>query len=678
MSLRRVVFALAVLCLFVGLASAQVQISTPLTCTVSSLTPTLRAESTHELVGDVLIQCTGGTAFGNPTLNQVPAVDITVNYGTAITSRTGATFSANNNTTYTPTDTALVIDDPNSTATPLVANYGPGALLVDCNTLPAAGSSSPACNTYQQLINGYYVSDISGLGGGTSANVYQGYLTGGGQAVTFYAVPVNPPVSAGIYRRFRITNVRVAPGSSTVTANVTISGPNTATVQIPGSTSTSVGTGQTGFAYSMANAVGATAAAVVSQCITPTPLANPPVYSPYVSLLSYKQNFNNAAKTLNGVTYAAGPPATLTQNAIAFAGPGLTVYGSYNNESGPIYPVFTHGTVNANGANSATPGAADAATEFKAVFSGLPYNSTISKVPQLYVSTYNVSSFTADGSSGGVGSGSTSTVAGLNAAAGNPTSEFSQFALAGGGGAVSGGTILAVPLATQSNGTATAVWDVLNAKTNGTYTFAVYIAYGSTTAALSSVSVTMTAAPIQPATQPTGGEAVQIPSFSTSVAPNPVLSIVPCQTALLFPFVSTTKVSATQHWETGIAISNTGGDPWSSVPSTNAGTCTLTFYGSGVATGASTLSPPTVTGPSIPLGSNWAFVASDPLQTGTAPNVGFAGYMFAVCNFSYAHGFAFIEDMSPAGNAMGYLALVVNNGINLPRNVSLNGEQLEN
>jgi hypothetical protein len=33
--------------------------------------------------------------------------------------------------------------------------------------------------------------------------------------------------------------------------------------------------------------------------------------------------------------------------------------------------------------------------------------------------------------------------------------------------------------------------------------------------------------------------------------------------------------------------------------------------------------------------------------------------MFAVCNFQYAHGFAFISDVGARNLAMGYLALVI-------------------
>jgi hypothetical protein len=40
-----------------------------------------------------------------------------------------------------------------------------------------------------------------------------------------------------------------------------------------------------------------------------------------------------------------------------------------------------------------------------------------------------------------------------------------------------------------------------------------------------------------------------------------------------------------------------------------------------------------------------------------APN--FQGYMIAVCNFQYAHGFAFVSDVGARNLAMGYLALII-------------------
>ena len=45
------------------------------------------------------------------------------------------------------------------------------------------------------------------------------------------------------------------------------------------------------------------------------------------------------------------------------------------------------------------------------------------------------------------------------------------------------------------------------------------------------------------------------------------------------------------------------------------------------------------------------------MASSVAPN--FQGYVIAVCQFQYAHGFAFISDVGARNLAMGYLALVV-------------------
>jgi hypothetical protein len=76
----------------------------------------------------------------------------------------------------------------------------------------------------------------------------------------------------------------------------------------------------------------------------------------------------------------------------------------------------------------------------------------------------------------------------------------------------------------------------------------------------------------------------------------------------------------------------------------------LTYFGG--TTAAPTVPPaPSDTGV-IQAGTVW----TNTLQT-IAPN--FQGYMFAVCNFQYAHGFAFISDVGARNLAMGYLALII-------------------
>src|SRR5208337_2805094 len=87
---HRLISALAVLALFAGLASAQVAMSTagtgPFQCTASvAVPPEIRAEGLTELVGDIVLTCSGGPV---PTLGQpISTVNITVSFPTNVTNR---------------------------------------------------------------------------------------------------------------------------------------------------------------------------------------------------------------------------------------------------------------------------------------------------------------------------------------------------------------------------------------------------------------------------------------------------------------------------------------------------------------------------------------------------------------------------------------------------------------
>ena len=134
-----------------------------------------------------------------------------------------------------------------------------------------------------------------------------------------------------------------------------------------------------------------------------------------------------------------------------------------------------------------------------------------------------------------------------------------------------------------------------------------------------------------------------------------MLAVTICRTILLYPFVTNQA-----GFDTGLAIANTSTDPFGTGP--QAGSCTLNWY----------------SGPTSPSPTNTGSIASGTVYTTltstTVPN--FQGYMIAVCNFQYAHGFAFISDLGARNLAMGYLALVIPdpttqaNGV---RNASANG-----
>jgi len=114
---RRWILALAVVALLAGFtvpASAQ-----PVTCSTSvTVTPIVRSQGLAELVGDLVLYCTGGT----PTLagNPVPAVNITVFLNTNITSKVlGTQLAAYGNGQTSGLDEALlIIDEPNSPNSP--------------------------------------------------------------------------------------------------------------------------------------------------------------------------------------------------------------------------------------------------------------------------------------------------------------------------------------------------------------------------------------------------------------------------------------------------------------------------------------------------------------------------------------------------------------------------------
>jgi hypothetical protein len=154
------------------------------------------------------------------------------------------------------------------------------------------------------------------------------------------------------------------------------------------------------------------------------------------------------------------------------------------------------------------------------------------------------------------------------------------------------------------------------------------------------------------------------PQYSASQAAYPVANtsttatgtLTACTTTLLFPYVINVA-----GFDTGLAITNASG-----VAAGSAGTCNVSFWGTGAPSTA------TITTPSInnatatntlpataPAGSVYAVY---PFDVGTvAP--GFDGYVVATCNFQGAHGYAFVSDGLGTGTgiAANYLAIVTSN-----------------
>jgi hypothetical protein len=133
-----------------------------------------------------------------------------------------------------------------------------------------------------------------------------------------------------------------------------------------------------------------------------------------------------------------------------------------------------------------------------------------------------------------------------------------------------------------------------------------------------------------------------VPRFADTSVLTPIITISACQTDLLFTFMTNQA-----GFDTGFEIANTSTDPFGT-PAQN-GTCTLNWYGTGPAAGTAT------TTPSIASGNYYVNLVS-------SAAAGFQGYMIAVCNFQYGHGFAFISDgygQPGRGLSQGYLASVI-------------------
>jgi hypothetical protein len=203
---------------------------------------------------------------------------------------------------------------------------------------------------------------------------------------------------------------------------------------------------------------------------------------------------------------------------------------------------------------------------------------------------------------------------------------------------------------TIASGTGTAVWEVVNTNPNltETFEFGVYISYTAATATNSplpgSATVTLSYAPTS--TSAVASATLPIPRFNTGSTPftGTVFTINVCRTILLYPYITNQG-----GFDTGLTVANTSQDPVYTTGEQH-GTCTFTWYGG--TTAAPTTPPAPVVTPVIAGGTVWANTLN-----AIAPE--FQGYAFAVCNFQFAHGFAFISDLGARNLAMGYLALII-------------------
>jgi hypothetical protein len=166
----------------------------------------------------------------------------------------------------------------------------------------------------------------------------------------------------------------------------------------------------------------------------------------------------------------------------------------------------------------------------------------------------------------------------------------------------------------------------------------------------SSVGASTAQAQLYPATGTTS-----VPRFNHPLIPSPApnfVSVTKCVTNLLFPFVANVA-----GYDTGLAIANTSYDVTAISPTTapQSGPVNLYLYKSFTEPGPA-VPPVSLTIPNVSAGNTWAGTMS------TAPGfAGATGYLIAVCQFQYAHGFGFISYGNASGLilAEGYVANVI-------------------
>lgn len=643
---RRCILALALFASFAILASAQNIV--PMACSVTPFSNTMRAEGKNELIGDLVLSCTGGNPLTNGTA--APRVDFTMTLPQAITSRQVTTGTA-----PFASDALLLIDDPNPAAPAIAgapAGFGNNAVPVACTDNTSAVATS--CPAFVETTAGFTVMSDTAVNPPTigAPNEYQGYVNG--NTVKFTGVPVVVPGStSGVARTFRITNVRM-------NATAATAGPQTVSVTI---TSTSGQTGNPaglfGSAASISGLTLGTVATGLSATGTKWTAATPglttcaAITAQFAGTVSFAEGFGSAFKVRQTPATAgnSGQDPTLTPN---------TTPQTFQTESG--YTPTANGL--AGGASllsvaGSPAGEADFGTRLKAVFTGIPSGarvfvsfSNVERQTSSNIGFENVNYVTGGATTAAVGSSATTSFAELISGA-ETVAEPGPAAPVATASVTAVGAIptnfMYAELTVSSTGSATAVWEVVNTNStaNEVLTFDVFVtqaAQGTTGTANVNLSFA-----------PTAATATTIPSFNdTSGSGASSIAITSCRTILLFPYVTSAA-----GFDTGIAVANTTQDILGTTGQT--GTCSLYVYGVTAATDTA----PTNNGPFSPFdGGGKAFAAAgvpsgqvaEWLVSQAAP--GFTGYAIASCNFQYAHGFAFVY--SPVlSAAMGYLPLVL-------------------
>jgi hypothetical protein len=691
---RKLFFALAVVALLVGTAStasAQQGSNPAFTCQGNAgVPPIVRAEGLSELVGDMILNCTGGVI--TPTGSSVPQVNVQIFLNTNITSKLTADPAS---------EALLMIDEPSAATQVLCTNSATGT---GC---PVTGVGATALGTdgqtdgvdYESGLVGFQntssVTRTAGVGGATVSgtfgafadpnnlytvpNVFQGRQVGANSLI-WLGVPIDPPGS-NFTRIIRITNVRANANQlgvsstlvpSQIVMNISATGTTSVPINNPQQTVAFV---QTGLTFAVRSGHGGGTLGSFLQCTNfNTALSTNPsaTYNGATSntnpggrpfLMRFSEGFPSSFKKRSSAAFASADvsptvPDQATPNQV------LNVESGFErNVSGWNVLSGQSSATNPNAAGVATQG-----TRLKATFNNIPAGVV------LYASVYEIVNTKDDPPSNCAGTvcagvaGTTSTgpstqnLGTLLGTGGNTTASTSRARLiitdSQGSGSfspasatsTSDGGLAPLPIA---NGSATAVWEVMDSNPLNfeTFYFAIAPAFtanpGSNLPGIGTMTTNGSFAPLSTVT--TASASAPVPRFADTSRAINTARIVACATDLLFPFLTNQA-----GFDSGFVISNTSQDPFGTTP--QAGTCKLNYYGGTTGGGAA---PPAQTSAVVASGAQLTAVLSTGGNLGVAATPGFQGYMIAQCAFQFAHGFAFISDVGASRLAESYLALVM-------------------
>ena len=601
---RRCMIVLAALALLLGTVSTVSAASNGFQCTTNAATPVqARQQGITELMGDLVLNCTGGV---NTLANTVvPTVNITVTLNTEVTSR-------------------LLDDNVNGSEAILLADEpAPGTQAVCfANDAPCLMYSQGSIATSPYLVG-------PGLAA-NNKNVFQGQWNSNQPgSIVFRGVPIDPPGTGRTSLVMRVTNVRGNATRFAVSTGVGIGGiPIFMTIAVSNPSAVPINNPQQIVAF-VFNGLVQNQDGVVSfkQCNDVNVSNGKLSYIvPAGGETDYADNqgFAGLVKAIEGFASAFKIRAI---NTIP-ANPGIAP--ADQDVPGTNYPAvetgfYNSGTTDADFADARIAGAglADAGTRIKVEFNNVPVGAhvyvpiKITNAAGVYILVKN---------------------------------EAGAFSAAGASSFDAGGTLGEVTL---SGGAGVAVYEVVaedpaNIDELDVPVIVAYIANPAGNSpsitsgpATAGVSFAPTTTPPDYAAEDSG---TPVPRFLDTSTQANRFSINACRTNILYPFVTNQA-----GYDTGLAVSNTSQDPFGTI--TQHGTCALNFFN-----GSTTPPPPaTFTTADVPAGTVYANLLSI-----VAP--GFQGYIIAVCDFQYAHGYAFLLGGTPGSPnqvAQGYIALII-------------------